>query len=308
MDTESIRKLINKQIGQGSIATETEEHVNVISTGIAGIDRITGVGGIPRGRFSEIYGNYGSGKTTFALHLVAEAQRAGLVAAYIDAEHALDFGYSSAVGVNNESLLISQPDSGEHAFEVIEALLKTGEVSCIIIDSVASLVPSAEIDGEITQQFVGLQARLISKGLRKLVALTARSNCAIIFLNQLRENIGISWGSPLITPGGRALKFYSSMRIELKQGETINNGHTNEGFQCRIKTVKNKLAKPYMEVSIPLIYGIGFDKITSLIMESLGAGLIQKQGAWLELNGQKFHGVANLKEYLLANPEVIPVI
>lgn len=305
---DSIINRLRKEFGAGAVMRPDSlpEKVNVIPTGILGIDNILGVGGLPRGRITEIYGVESSGKSTLALHTIAEAQRLGLGAcAYIDAEHAFDPGYAEVLGVRNLSLLLSQPDSGEQALDIVESLVRTGDVACIVIDSVASLVPRAELEGQMGQSFVGLQARLMSQAMRKLTAVTSKSNCALIFLNQLREKVGVLWGSPETTPGGRALKFYSSVRLDLRRGNAIDNGQVQEGFVCKIKVVKNKLSPPYRQVEVPLMYGKGFDKTASLIQELLNGGLVTKAGSWFQVNGMKFHGQGPLAEHLQTNPTTL---
>lgn len=297
---------LNKDIGKGSvmISSTVPEEVDVIPTGIIGIDRILGIGGIPRGRIVELYGPESSGKSTLALHVIAVGQSQGLACAYIDAEHAFDPGYAETLGVDVGSLLLSQPDSGEHGLEVVEALVRTGEIGCVVIDSVASLVPRAELEGDMGQSFVGLQARLMSQAMRKLTGVTSKSNTALIFLNQLREKVGISYGNPETTPGGRALKFYSSVRIELRRGTAIDSNGTQEGFQCKIKTVKNKLAPPHRQVEVPLIYGKGFDSVRSLADAALSLGIVLKTGAWYTLMDKKFQGMSALVEYLTENLDI----
>lgn len=304
---DGIIKSLESSLGKGSISrtTSAAQQVDVIPTGIIGIDRATGIGGIPRGRITEIYGPESSGKSTLALHIISEGQRLGLVCAYIDAEHALDLGYASeAIQVDVDALLISQPDSGEQALEVVEALVRTGEVGCIVIDSVANLVPLKELEGEMGQSFVGLQARLMAQALRKLTAVTSKSNTALIFLNQLREKVGVTWGNPETTPGGRSLKFYSSMRVDLRRGNAIDKDQVQEGFTCKVKFVKNKMAPPYKVVEVPLMYGKGFDKTASLIQEAIALGLIQQAKGWFTFGEEKFHGVNQVAQYLNDNPHI----
>jgi recombination protein RecA len=303
---DAIIRTLEGNLGKGSImrSDSIPERVDVIPTGIIGIDRALGVGGMPRGRISEIYGPESSGKSTLALHVLAQVQVLECVGAYVDAEHAFDPEYASTIGVSVDDLLISQPDSGEQALEIVEALVRTGDVACVVIDSVASLVPRAELEGEMGQSFVGLQARLMSQAMRKLTAVTSKSNCALIFLNQLREKVGIMFGNPETTPGGRALKFYSSIRMDMRRGQAIDKDQSQTGFTCKIKVVKNKLAPPYKTVEVPLIYGKGFDATSSLVTEALGAGLIQKQGAWYMYNGQKFHGMPVLVDHFVKNLEL----
>lgn len=302
---ERITRDLEKEFGRGSILTADSkpQECDVIPTGIPGIDRALGVGGIPRGRITELYGVESSGKSTLALHVVAECQRSGGIAAYVDAEHALDYGYCADLGIRLEDLLISQPDSGEQALGIVESLVRTGEIALIVIDSVASLVPSAELEGEMGQSFVGLQARLMSQAMRKLTAVTSKSNTALIFINQLREKVGISYGNPEVTPGGRALKFYSTVRMELRRGSAIGKDAEQEGFECKIKIVKNKLAPPYKVVEVPLMYGRGFDSVASLVSVALLSGTVSKTGAWYSWMDKKFQGMPSLVEYLRSNPQ-----
>lgn len=304
---DNIISALAKDLGKGSImrSSSVPEEVDVISTGIIGIDRAIGVGGIPRGRITEIYGPESSGKSTLALHVIGEGQRGNLVAAYIDAEHAFDPDYAATLGVDIESLLLSQPDSGEQALEITEALVRTGEVGLVVIDSVASLVPKAELEGDMGQSFMGLQARLMGQAMRKLTGVTAKSNTALLFINQLREKLGLQFGNPETTPGGRALKFYASLRIDLRRGSAIEHGTEQEGFVCRIKTVKNKLASPYKTVEVPLMYGKGFDSLASLINQATTDSLIQQPSkGWYVLNQEKFHGITAVANYLNGNPQI----
>lgn len=303
---ERITKDLEREFGKGSVmrADSQPQYCDVISTGVSGIDRALGIGGIPRGRITELYGVESSGKSTLALHIVSECQRSGGVAAYVDAEHALDYGYCNTLGIQLDDLLISQPDSGEQALGIVESLVRTGEIALIVIDSVASLVPQVELEGEMGQSFVGLQARLMSQAMRKLTAVTSKSNTALIFINQLREKVGITYGNPEVTPGGRALKFYSTIRMELRRGTAIDNDKTQEGFNCKIKIVKNKLSPPYRTVEVPLMYGRGFDACASLIEVASKDGLIQKVGSWYTLNGEKFQGINALAAYLTTNLDI----
>lgn len=307
---ERITRELEREFGKGSILTADSQpqQCDIISTGVPGIDRALGVGGIPRGRITELYGVESSGKSTLALHIVSECQRNGGVAAYIDAEHALDYGYCASLGIRLDDLLISQPDSGEQALGICESLVRTGEVALVVIDSVASLVPSAELEGEMGQSFVGLQARLMSQAMRKLTAVTSKSNTALIFINQLREKVGIAYGNPEVTPGGRALKFYSTVRMELRRGSAIGKDTEQEGFNCKIKIVKNKLAPPYRTVEVPLMYGKGFDSVTSLVDVALLSGTVLKTGAWYSWMDKKFQGMPSLVEYLKSNPEEMEIL
>ena len=247
---------------------------------------------------------HNSGKSTLALHVIAEAQKRGYIASYIDAEHAFDPEYARDLGVDIEALLISQPDSGEQALEVVEALVRTGEVALVVVDSVASLVPKAELEGDMGQSFMGLQARLMGQAMRKLTGVTSKSNTALVFINQIREKLGIAWGNPEVTPGGRALKFNASLRIDLRRGSVIEHGSEQQGFQCKVKTVKNKLAAPFKHVEVPLIFGKGFDATASLVQYSIQQGLIQKQASWYTYGEQKFQGIPAVSGYLDENPEI----
>lgn len=304
---DSIVAQLTKDLGKGSImrSDTIPDHVDVIPTGIIGIDNALGVGGIPRGRITEIYGPESSGKSTLTLHVVAQCQQAGGVAAYIDAEHAFDPDYAEAIGVNISTLLVSQPDHGEAALEIVEALVRTGEVQLIVIDSVASLVPRAELEGDMGQSFVGLQARLMSQAMRKLAGVTSKSNTALVFINQLREKVGVMYGNPEVTPGGRALKFYSSVRIELRRGTAIDSNGTQEGFNCKVKTVKNKVAPPFKQVEVPLLYGIGFDAMASMVQMAISLGFVIKTASWYSYQDQKFQGMPALLAYLSENQEAM---
>ena len=303
---DNIISALAKDLGKGSLmrSSSVPEEVDVISTGIISIDKVVGIGGIPRGRITEIYGPESSGKSTLALHVIGEGQRRNLVAAYIDAEHAFDPDYAATLGVDIESLLLSQPDSGEQALEITEALVRTGEVGLVVIDSVASLVPKAELEGDMGQSFMGLQARLMGQAMRKLTGVTSKSNTALLFINQLREKLGLQFGNPETTPGGRALKFYASLRVDLRRASAIEHGTEQEGFNCKIKVVKNKLAPPYKQVEVPLMYGKGFDRIRSLVTEMLNGGVVVKTGAWYALGAEKFHGLDALVTYIEENPEI----
>lgn len=304
---DSIISALAKDLGRGSLmrSSSVPEEIDVISTGIIGIDRLIGVGGIPRGRITEVYGPESSGKSTLALHIISMAQRGGLVSAYVDAEHAFDPSYAEAIGVRVDELLLSQPDSGEQGLEVVEALVRTGEVGLVVIDSVASLVPKAELEGDMGQSFMGLQARLMGQAMRKLTGVTSKSNTALVFINQLREKLGLQFGNPETTPGGRALKFYASLRIDLRRASAIEHGTEQEGFNCRIKTVKNKLSPPYKTVEVPLMYGKGFSAVLSLISEAIASGSIVKTGSWYSIQGieEKFQGANSLAIYLNGNPQ-----
>jgi recombination protein RecA len=300
---------IEKQFGKGSIMKLGEANqrltVEVIPTGAIGLDAALGVGGVPRGRVVEIYGPEASGKTTLAYHIIAEAQREGGVAAFIDAEHALDPNYARAVGVNVDELLVSQPDSGEQALEIAETLVRSGAVDVVVIDSVAALVPRAELEGEMGDAFVGLQARLMSQALRKLVGAISRSRCVVVFINQIREKVGVMFGNPETTTGGRALKFYASVRMEIRRTENIKNGEDVTGMRARIKVVKNKVAPPFRECEVEILYGKGISKAGSLLDLATAHGLVQKVGTWYSYGELRLgQGRDNAREFLESNPEL----
>lgn len=299
---------IEKQFGKGSImrlGDTVEQKIDVISTGCLPIDMALGCGGVPKGRIVEIYGPESSGKTTLALHIIAEAQKAGGNAAFIDAEHALDPYYAKKLGVKTEDLYVSQPDNGEQALEICDSLVRTAAMDVIVVDSVAALTPKAEIDGEMGDNHVGLQARLMSQALRKLAGIANKSNTCIIFINQLREKIGVMFGNPETTAGGKALKFYASMRIDVRKVDAIKDGADVIGNKTRIKVVKNKLAPPFKTVEFDIMYGEGISKIGSLLDMAVEYDVIQKTGAWFSYNDEKIgQGKENAKEYLKQNPEV----
>ena len=277
---------IEKHYGKGSVmrlGENTSMNVEAISTGSISLDIALGIGGVPRGRIVEVYGPESSGKTTLTLHVVASAQKAGGEAAFIDAEHALDPVYAKALGVDVDRLLVSQPDTGEQALEITEALVRSGAVDVVVVDSVAALVPKAEIDGEMGDAFVGLHARLMSQALRKLAGAIAKSNCVVIFINQLREKVGVVYGNPEVTTGGRALKFYSSVRIEIRRTEHIKVGSTNIGSRTRAKVVKNKIAPPFKEAEFDIMYGEGISKLGELVDLGVKFDLVQKSGAWYSM-------------------------
>ena len=299
---------IEKQFGKGAImkfGDKEFDKVEVISTGCLAIDNALGVGGIPKGRIVEIYGPESSGKTTVALHVVAECQKNGGYCAYIDAEHALDPSYAEKLGVNLADLYISQPDSGEQALEICENLVSTGAIDLVVVDSVAALTPKAEIDGEIGDNFIGLQARLMSQALRKLAAATNKTKSCIIFINQLREKVGVMFGSPETTPGGKALKFYSSIRMDVRKVDVIKDGSDIIGNRTRIKVVKNKVAAPFKVAEFDIMYGEGISLIGTLIDMAVKKDIIEKSGSWFSYNGDKIgQGKENAKAYLQANPDV----
>ena len=300
---------IEKNFGKGAImrlGTKAQaEGISVIPTGSISLDIATGVGGYPRGRVIEIFGPESSGKTTLALHAIAEAQRLGGVAAFIDAEHALDVNYASKLGVDIENLLISQPDTGEQALEVTETLVRSGAVDIIVIDSVAALVPKAEIEGEMGESLPGLQARLMSQALRKLTAAISKSQTVVIFINQLRQKIGVMFGNPETTPGGTALKFYASMRLDIRKTDTLKEGQDTTGGRVRVKIVKNKVAPPFKQAEFDIYFNEGISKTGELLDLAVEKGIIDKSGAWYNYNGTRFaQGRENAKEYLKSHPEI----
>ena len=279
--------------------------IQVIPTGCLVLDAALGVGGIPKGRIVEIFGPESSGKTTVALHVVAECQKRGGVAAFIDAEHALDPAYAKKLGVDIDELYVSQPDTGEQALEICEALVRSGAIELVVVDSVAALVPKAEIDGEMGDSFVGLQARLMSQALRKLTGVTNKTGATVIFINQLREKVGVMYGSPETTPGGRALKFYASVRIDVRRGEQIKNGSEVLGNRTRAKVVKNKVAPPFRSAEFDMLYGEGISKEGSLLDLALERDIIHKSGAWFSYKDQRIgQGRENTRKFLKENPDV----
>lgn len=301
-------KIIEKQYGKGAImrlGDEPDRKVESTSTGSIGLDIALGVGGYPKGRIIEIYGPESSGKTTLALHAIAQVQEKGGNVAFIDAEHALDAQYAKKLGVDIDNLLLSQPDTGEQALEIAEALVRSGSVDTIVIDSVAALVPEAEINGDMGASHVGLQARLMSQAMRKLSGVISKTNTTAIFINQIREKVGIMFGNPETTPGGRALKFYSSVRLEIRRSETIKDGTEIVGNKARIKVVKNKVSPPFKVVQVDIIYGQGISQEGELLDLSVQLNLIQKSGAWFSHNGEKIgQGRENAKNYLKENQKL----
>ncbi|MFK5883682.1 MAG: recombinase RecA [Candidatus Izemoplasma sp.] len=301
-------KEIVKQYGKGSVMILGEDDVDrtieSISSGSIKLDKALGVGGYPKGRIVEVYGPESSGKTTFCLHAIAEAQKAGGYAAFIDAEHALDPNYAKALGVDIDNLILSQPDTGEQALEITEALIRSGAVDMIVIDSVAALVPEAEIRGDMGQSHVGLQARLMSQAMRKLSGVISKSNTIVIFINQIREKVGVIFGSPEITPGGRALKFYSSIRVEIRRGEQLKIGTDIIGNKARVKIVKNKVAAPFKTLELDIIYGRGISKTGEIVDLAVEQEIIQKSGSWFSYENEKIgQGRENVKKHLEDNPE-----
>ncbi len=301
---------IEKQFGKGSIMKLGEAsarlQVDVISTGALALDLALGIGGVPRGRVVEIYGPEASGKTTLGYHVIAEAQREGGVAAFIDAEHALDPTYARAVGVDVDNLLLSQPDSGEQALEIAETLVRSGAIDVVVVDSVAALVPRAELEGEMGDAHVGLQARLMSQALRKLVGTISKSRTTVIFINQLREKIGVMFGNPETTTGGRALKFYASVRMEIRRIESLKSGDEVRGLRARVKVVKNKLAPPFRDAEVDIIFGHGVSKSASVLDVATAAGLITRSGTWFTYGDLRLgQGRDNAREFLENNPEVM---
>src|SRR3979490_1616486 len=300
---------IEKKFGKGSIMRMGEKEVSdipAISTTSLGLESAVGIGGVPRGRIIEIYGPESSGKTTLALHIVAEAQKAGGVAAYIDAEHAMDSEYAGKIGVNIDDLLISQPDSGEQALEIAEALVRSNGVDVIVVDSVAALVPRAELDGEMGDSLPGLQARLMSQALRKLTAIVAQSNTCFIFINQIREKIGVMFGSPATNTGGRALKFYASLRLDIRRIGAIKDGDRAVGNRTKVKVAKNKVAPPFRECEFDIMYGEGISREGDLLDLAVVQRVVEKSGAWFSYKGDRLgQGRENSKQSLKDNPEVL---
>jgi len=303
---------IEKQFGKGSVmkmGETTHMAIESIPTGALSLDLALGIGGLPRGRVVEIYGPESSGKSTLAMHVVAEAQRNGGICAYVDAEHAMDPIYAGAIGVNVDELLISQPDTGEQALEIADMLIRSGAIDVLVIDSVAALTPRAEIEGEMGDTHVGLQARLMSQALRKLTGTLSRTNTICVFINQLREKIGVMFGSPETTPGGRALKFYSSVRLDIRRIESIKDGVEVVGNRTRVKVVKNKVAPPFKQAEFDIMYGKGISREGSVIDVGVDMGIVKKSGAWYTYEGEQLgQGKENAKQFLIDNPELMVTI
>ena len=313
---ETLFQSVEKQFGKGTIMrlsddSKIAQEIQVIPSGSISLDVALGVGGIPKGRIVEIYGTESSGKTTLTLHAIAECQKKGGIAAFIDAEHALDVAYARKIGVNSSDLLVSQPDNGEQALEIVDMLVRSGAVDLIVVDSVAALTPRAEIEGEMGDSHMGLQARLMSQALRKLTGSISKTNCSVIFINQVRMKIGIVFGNPETTTGGQALKFYSSIRLEVRRAAAIKNGNDTIGHRTKVKVVKNKVAAPFKEVEFDIMFGQGISKEGDLLdlASSPDAEIIQKSGTWFTYNGERLgQGRENAKEYLREHPETLAKI
>ena len=304
---------IEKQFGKGSVMklgdNSNRMNVETIPTGSLSLDIALGLGGIPKGRIVEIYGPESSGKTTVTLHMIAEVQKRGGIAGFIDAEHALDPVYAKNIGVDVDNLYISQPDCGEQALEIAETMVRSGAIDIVVVDSVAALVPKAEIDGDMGDSHVGLQARLMSQALRKLTAVISKSNCCVVFINQLREKVGVMFGNPETTTGGRALKFYSSVRLDVRRIETIKQGGEAIGNRTRVKVVKNKIAPPFKEAEFDILFGQGISNVGDVLDLAANADIINKSGAWYAYNGEKIgQGRENAKQYLLDNQELFDYV
>ena len=301
-------KLIEKQYGKGAVmklGDEADKSIAVIHSGSIALDKALGVGGYPKGRIIEIYGPESSGKTTFALHAIANAQKEGGYAAFIDAEHALDPAYAKKLGVDTDNLILSQPDNGEQALEITEALIRSGSIDLLVVDSVAALVPEAEINGEMGDNHVGLHARLMSQAMRKLSGIISRTNCVAIFINQIREKVGVMFGSPETTTGGRALKFYSTIRLDIRRKEAIKDGTEIIGNKTNVKVVKNKVAPPFRIATVDIIYGRGVSHEGEVLDLAVEADIINKSGSWFSYNGEKIgQGREKSKSYLVEHPEI----
>ena len=299
---------IDKNFGKGTVmrlGDRPEMNVDAIPTGSLALDAALGIGGVPKGRIIEIYGPESSGKTTLALHILAEAQKMGGEVAFVDAEHALDPVYAAALGVDIDNLLVSQPDTGEQALEITDALVRSGAVDAVVVDSVAALVPKQEIEGEMGDTFVGLQARLMSQALRKLAGTISKTNCVVIFINQLRMKIGVMYGNPETTTGGNALKFYSSVRLDVRRTEAIKEGGNVVGNKTRVKVVKNKVAPPFREAYFDIMYGQGISKWGELVDLAVQMDIVQKSGSWFSMGDERIgQGVSSVKDYLMANPDI----
>jgi recombination protein RecA len=310
---ESALAQIEKQFGKGSVMklgdTNANMNIETVPTGSISLDIALGLGGVPKGRILEVYGPESSGKTTVALHMVAEVQKRGGIAGFIDAEHALDPVYAKNIGVDIDNLYISQPDNGEQALEITETMVRSGAVDIVIVDSVAALVPRAEIEGEMGDSHVGLQARLMSQALRKLTAVISKSNCIVVFINQLREKVGVMFGNPETTTGGRALKFYASIRLDVRRIESLKQGGEVVGSRTRIKVVKNKIAPPFKEAEFDIMFGKGISKEGDILDLAADTGIVNKSGAWFAYNDAKIgQGRENAKQFLLDNPEIFEEI
>lgn len=309
---EAALKQIEKEFGKGSVmrlGDEADKKIEVISSGSIALDKALGVGGYPKGRIIEVFGPESSGKTTFALHAIANAQKNGGFAAFIDAEHALDPVYAKNLGVDIENLILSQPDNGEQALDIAEALIKSGSVDILVVDSVAALVPEAELNGDMGDSHVGLHARLMSQAMRKLAGIINKTNCVAIFINQIREKVGVMFGNPETTTGGRALKFYASVRLDIRKGEAIKDGTTILGNRTTVKVVKNKVAPPFKTAEVEIIYGAGISRIGEIVDLAVKYDIINKSGAWFSYEGTKIgQGRENTKEFLKNNPEILSEI
>ena len=299
---------IEKNYGKGAVmrlGDRPDMNVDAIPTGSLALDAALGIGGVPKGRIIEIYGPESSGKTTLALHILAEAQKQGGEVAFVDAEHALDPVYAAALGVDTDNMLVSQPDTGEQALEITDALVRSGAVDAVVVDSVAALTPRAEIEGEMGEAFVGLQARLMSQALRKLAGTIAKTNCVVIFINQLRMKIGVMYGNPETTTGGNALKFYSSVRLDVRRVESIKDGGNVVGNKTRVKVVKNKVAPPFREAYFDILYGQGISKWSELVDLAVQMDIVQKSGSWFSMGDERIgQGANSVKDYLMNNPEI----